>query len=403
MTSGAFRFGGLDPDRYGVRVSKSGYREAFRFVAVKSGEADPIVVTLTPFAEISGRVLDEEGHAMGGVLVYGRTSLLATSDRDGAYRIGELSPGEYVLAFRMPIALREATLERKEDTGEVFGYGAVAYYPGVTVAAGMHLRGYEIRLRRERLVEFKGRVVEMAGAEPLRTAAVQLDPGDGLEDATWQRRIVNNNGGFRFELIAPGRYSLLVYRDGATQIDKLAYRVPVNVGAGGVADAEVRVPRNVDLALKVTLPHPEKPVEGGVLVVVDRASVLPSWGLCRPHADCAVHDIPPGRWSFRLTAGMRETGDAPRRLYVAAFRLGEQNAWGAPVTVAEGGNPPFEVVFTDEVGFIEAAVTTEDGQPAEYAVLGAVRVGGDGSVPPAGPMSRGRGEFKLEGLLARRV
>src|SRR5262249_42192988 len=98
--SGTFRFGGLDPDRYGIRVVKAGYRELFRFVTVKPGEtSEALTLNLTPLAEISGRVLDEEGHAMEGVLVYTGANLISTSDKDGGYRFANLAPGDYVLAF----------------------------------------------------------------------------------------------------------------------------------------------------------------------------------------------------------------------------------------------------------------------------------------------------------------
>ena len=92
-------------------------------------------------------------------------------------------------------------------------------------------------------------------------------------------------------------------------------------------------------------------------------------------------------------------GETPRQLYIERVRFGSQNGLG-PVTVAEGANPPLEIVLTDKVGAISASVSTEDGHPAESAALVASRLGGDSALSPASQsLSSGYGPFRLEGLL----
>ena len=63
------------------------------------------------------------------------------------------------------------------------GYPPVQYYPGaddarlaipVAVPAGGRVRNLELRLRRTRLVEFSGRLIEMAGREPVVGAQMAL-------------------------------------------------------------------------------------------------------------------------------------------------------------------------------------------------------------------------------------
>jgi hypothetical protein len=50
-------------------------------------------------------------------------------------------------------------------------------------------------------------------------------------------------------------------------------------------------------------------------------------------------------------------------LYLASVRLGQQEAWGKPVTISEGASPALRIVLTADVGTLTAMVTAEDGTP----------------------------------------
>jgi protocatechuate 3,4-dioxygenase beta subunit len=156
------------------------------------------VLKMTPFSDIAGQVLDEDGHAMEGVEIYSGVTLRAGTDSEGRYRVAELVPGEYRLYCRL-FAMRENLIQHDAKTGEVRGYADSYFFPGVegparaahtNVAAGVHVGGFDSRLRRVPLVEFSGRVVDI-NHEPLRTAAVELSPQTTfLPDQTRQRRRV---------------------------------------------------------------------------------------------------------------------------------------------------------------------------------------------------------------------
>jgi hypothetical protein len=392
--SGGFRFEGVAQGSYTVRVSYPGYREQSRFTQYSAGvNGMRFEVRLMPLTELEGQVLDEDGQPMAGALIYSGVNMLAETGKDGHFHIHDLAPGDLRLYCRMTFEARKKLLERDEKTGEVRGYADTYYFPGVadpqramktTLSGGMHLTGVDFRLRRGPLVTFSGRVVERSGGAALRGAAVELDPGGFLLDETWKRRNVDDNGGFRFELIAPGRYTLLVYRGGAEDKGVKPYRAAVDIGAGGLTDHEVQVPENVDVTVNITAPHPEK--AKGVVRISIGPHVAVSGNptrmlvvvqpLCIFGESCVVRNIPPGEWTFDVQVpGMHETGDSPRLLYLAGVRLGQQEAWNRPVTIAEGGNPPLEIVLTGDVGTIAATVTGDDGKPAP-AKVGAQRVGG---------------------------
>jgi hypothetical protein len=414
--SGGFRFSNLAPGRYGIRAKHEGYREAFRFVQVKDGgSAEQIALKMTPFSEIAGQVLDEDRHPIAGVGIYTGTSLRARTDAEGRYQITELAPGTYRLYCRILFATREALVEHDKNTGEARGYADTYYFPGVddparaantSVAAGVHIGGFDFHLKRGPLVEYSGRVVDI-NREPLSTAAVQLVPQNlSLTDETRDRRRVKKDGSFRFELIPPGHYTLVVFREGGVNMASRPYRMPVEVGPGGVTDAELKIPRSVDVTVSIVVPHPEK-TQG--LVHVNLGSVfadsiqisMSTLPLCQLGEACVVADVPPGQWAFAVTGAMAETGDPPHKLYLESVRLGQQNASGAAVTVAEAGNPPLELTFTDKAGSLSAAVSTEDGQPADAAIILARKADAEG--PPFFTQRVQRepdGRFVVDGMVA---
>ena len=179
----------------------------------------------------------------------------------------------------------------------------------------------------------------------------------------------------------------------------LPYRLPVEIGAGGLTDAELRIPPNVDIAVKFVLPHDGVPASGVALVVLNERRTLSMNDSCRVGSACFVRDVPPGVWTFRVEAiGIREMADPPKMLCISGVRPGQQNAWSKPVTVAESGNPALEITLTDQAGAISAAITMEDGEPAESAALVAQSID-DVERPPVQRQFAGYGPFVLSGLI----
>jgi hypothetical protein len=406
--SGGFRVEGLMPDRYRLVVQHTGYRDSKRNVALtEESPSAKLTIRLTPLSEITGQVLNEEGRPMSGVLVYTSLGglLQATTDANGRYRIADLAPGDYLVHCRLAFAMREKLLERNEKTGEVMGYADTYYFPGIedrerairtTVTPGVNSGGVDFRLRRTLLVEFNGRVLDRATGAPLNAAAVELQAGV-LTDQTRQRRRVEAGGSFRFELIPPGRYTLAVWREGAKPPEQMPgiseavrralpgperpVHVPVEIGRGGLAGAEMRIPAYVDLTMNVTAPHPER-TSGRFLITMTRpddraveAFAMPP--MCEVGRPCMLHDVPPGQWILALQGHLTQTSEPPHVLAVESIRFGQQDAWNAPMTVAEGGNPPVEISVTDQVGTISGTVSMGEGRPADSSTIVFRRVGDD--------------------------
>jgi hypothetical protein len=351
-----------------------GADEASGFPILHVGEGSVTVrrtILLTPLGGIEGLVLDEEGRPFPGVMVHVRrdgstAAQQGVTDRDGRFRIARLKPANYRITARVAYADRKATLKRDPETGETFGYPDFTYYPSgwdagagalVQVPAGIPLRGFEVRLRRTRLVEFTGNVVARAGGEAIAGAEVELNaPGPDNPDETYRRRKVGADGGFAFDLLTPGHYDLNVFQGGSA--DTLPYATPVDIGKAGVTGMRVLAPPPQKLTgtIKVLPADPGAPV----LVTVrflspnhDRSFNLYGQG------EFKLEGIPPGRWPLGVEMHVSSRSSDGRKLAVASLRLGTEDALGW-MTVSESGNPPLVLTLTAETGRIAGRLDKDD-------------------------------------------
>ena len=404
---GAFRFEHLAPGNYRIKYTLPGYlgsdAKGTQFVSVKAGaEAVRVTLELTAFARIEGTVLDEDGEPLAGVMIHTGGSLRATTDENGRYAITQLEPGNHRMTFRTPDELRRRTLKRDPGSGETFGYASVEFYPGtadplaaapVAVSGGLELRGFDVRLRRVRLVEIGGHMVESTG-EPLAGARVELLPVIG-------ERAVADDGSFRIDLIQPGAYSLLVYRGAGN--DALPYAAPVQVPSTGIQDLKVVVPRFPTLT--GTVVAPEGVQWTGQLRLNLRSAVFGagSRDLTVTSGTFAVEDVPPGRWvlQMRSEAVQRPDEQHPKYevLFIKTARFGALNAIGEAIPVTESGNPPLEIGLSTEYGRIYGTVVDEGGAPAKGVVLMITRSTAMNilSMQPA-VRTRDDGTFLVDGL-----
>jgi len=411
---GEFRFEHLTPGSYRLKYTLQGYlgsdASGARQVTVKSaGSAEPLVLRMTPVARLEGVVVDEEGHPMPGVGVYTDGSHQATTGADGRYAIERLQPGTYRLVLRTPYEARRKTLKRDERTGEVFGYANTEFYPGVadaqasspvSVSGGLDLRGFDIRLRRVRLVEFSGRAVEGAGGEPVAGARVELAVNGAaaplLLDDTFKDRPVGDDGGFRFDLIQPGSYSLLVYRGEGSKA--LPWTLPVEVGKAGVQDMKVVVPPFPSLQGLVVAP-PDTEWAGQVIFRIHATNR--AWGsrdFTINSEKFTIDELPPGKWIVMVDSNVLKRPEASK-LYIQSAHLGTQNAMAEPLTIVESGNPPFEVRLTAESGRIVGTLLEPNGAPRVGVTVLASRTDiGIGMGFVASSATKDDGRVTLDGL-----
>jgi hypothetical protein len=359
---GDFHFEALPQGSYSISLAKRGYVDSAYVDGpspiIRVGtEPERVTVDLVPTGAIEGRVLDEDGNPLKGVLIYavrdGAASVLAIAEAGGQYRLDYLAPGTYRIEIRVPYALRRETAAKDADSGELRGYANTQFYPGaeetkqaapLPVAAGAMLSGFDLRLKRVPLVELSGSAVNADGNE------VELAPvRAGLADATYERRPVRAGGRFAFDFIQPGRYKLLFY-PGAGK-EELPYADVVEVGRGGLRDHLVKIPAPVRLAGHVVAPEGKAAEWGGVVVSISgdgKREVQPG-----ASGEFVFERVPPGRW----IVGVRPAGGRSRPWYVASIRAGDRELEKGELAIAEADNTPLEVLLSGNGAQVSGVLT----------------------------------------------
>jgi hypothetical protein len=167
-----------------------------------------IKLTLTPSGAISGRVLNSAGEPAEGINVQAESSGFgegATTDDQGAFRLGGLRPGKYRLKAT-PQTLPFPPEIRSDGSKEQMD--AATYYPDsldgksaprVEVKAGAEVNGIDIKLVQIAIVRVSGKISGLpAGAKNI---SVNAQPAG-------QAAMVKPDGTFAIWRMSPGKYTL---------------------------------------------------------------------------------------------------------------------------------------------------------------------------------------------------
>jgi len=375
------RFDLLPPGDFEITVQKAGYVDSSKGAKPKTVHLMPGAVTetvladLTPLGAIEGTVLDEAGEPLPAVSVH-LAGITHVSSYDGHYSFEDLVPGSYPVAVGVPHSVRASHLVRDPATGDYYGYAPAQFYPDaddarlaipVVVPPGARVRNLDFRLRRTLLVEFTGHLDDVANHEPLTVATVRLSsPIEGPRDPLWTRA-AGADGTFRFSLIQPGAYTLTVFRSGITP---LPYVIPIQVGKAGVDDLAIPVPAFPNIRGAIHFGDPQARWIGSAAIRVKHSSGVSVNCETKPDGTFEFENVPPGDYQFDVQArNLRLRPDIQRRVSASAVRFGGQNALRRTVAIAESGNPPIEVQFTDEPAGIRGSVVDSSAtQGSKYLV-----------------------------------
>ena len=369
--SGKARFEHLRPGAYFIEYFREGYLDskvAGSTYNAQIKDADSTVdvnIRLMAAAKLSGRVLDESGHPMKGVIVHSWATE-SVADDEGLFRLEALMPMQSRIEFQIPKEIRQKTVERDAKTGLTIGYPAVEFYPGVAdpaeasmvqLTGGVDLHGYDVRLRRVRLADFTGRTMARAGV-PLTSAHVELQTrasGNPMLDESFSSHPVDVDGSFRFELIPPGAYTVLIYR--GENGTGLPYIMPVDIGKEGVRDKEIIVPpfQTIRGILRVR-DDAEWSGQVDVAVSTQQKGVANRDVAIKRSGEFTIQDVPPGEWQLDITDRASVRLSDKRKLAVTSARFGVANPMMSPVTIAESGNPVLELELSTDTGKIAGRV-----------------------------------------------
>ena len=239
---GRFVIDGLRSGTFRMVVSAEGF--ASNELSDVAGGTDDLVIALSHGGTISGRVTEPvEGtygnHPVQGVMVQARHRLAqgmgagALTDASGIYRISALAEGPYrvtVLSSSSPsIRGRLVSFEEKD----------------VEVKEGQTIAGVDFRLRRG--ISVSGRLTYADTGEPVGEVKVVL------QGSNWMETVTDEEGRYRFEGVAPGKYYLQIDVGGYAEVP---YRREVSVEGipegMEITGMDIQLVRRASLHVRVT-------------------------------------------------------------------------------------------------------------------------------------------------------
>jgi hypothetical protein len=421
--SGAFELGDLPGGRYNLSVSKSGYvslaygqRRPFQagtpLQLAEGQQMRGIDFRLPRGSVVSGRVYDEDGDSMAGVMVrvlrsesvqnghrLVPTGSAQTDDR-GQFRIWGLMPGEYYVDAQARLNLPggrgalglvpaaaiagvlgqfgaptfAALFESEEPDQKSY---APTFYPGVTVVdearavtvgIGQELADIDFSLRLVRVARVSGRVVRADGSATsngnvtlVADAAVQRGSSFGI---SYTSRI-DWDGSFAIPSVPPGRYVLRARGDegGAPRFASQ----PITIGNGDLSDLSIMVTPGASISGRVVFTPGASPASLTDVRIAAPSLDQQAGGLqARPEKDgtFTIGALPPGPLLIRPDS-------VPPGWMLRSVALDGRDVTDTPIEVRSGqALSNVTVTLTDKVGELNGTITSDRGEPViDYTVL----------------------------------
>jgi len=392
---GRFELKGIDPGRYRLKVSRTG------FVTQEYGQKTPndpgteirlspgqtlrdLLFRLIPWGIIAGRVLDEEGEplpwaqvsALREVYSSGKRKLspeaLVPTNDLGEYRLFGLKPGRYFVSAKYKPGLHivgRGEVREEDDSDDSRPEFMPIYYPNspeparastIALKAGEEISSVEILLRPVTTYRVRGRVYNMLSGKRSNTGViVQLEQrnsnvSSGSPDH--QLNVENSDGSFEIAGVLPGSYTVSAFwfEDGR----RYQARQSIEVGNANVEGA------NLTIAPGITIPGrivwDGKPSFDREELLV---SIVP--------ADSRISFNTPARVvgsSFVLrdvfdgTYRLAVSGQSKDR-YLKSIRYGSNDALESGFTVLRGTQASLEVTISSRGARVQGAVTDKDNLP----------------------------------------
>jgi len=362
-SDGRFVIHAISPGTYTLTVARAGYATPFaKSLALAAGQViTDIVVKMTQFGVISGRVLDQNGDPIPEAIVFASKATYANGQRSlntvkrvlandlGEYRLFGLLPGRYFV---------NASGSGTTITGDIY---SPMFYPStidsagassIVVRPGADSSGIDFALPLRRPSRVRGRVIDATTGLAPKTANVILRPQGG-------GTLVRNNGtqlqSFDFTGLTPGSYRLTASINGGGTV-----AMPIEVGSTDIDNLVIPIPPPVSI-------HGRFAIEGRsnselntlhvqVLLRAVNGPDLRS-AFVTPEGAITISNLPVGD-SYRL-----EISGMPETWYVRMARFGEVDALNSAVRMEDVANSELLILASPNSGTLDCLVNDERQRP----------------------------------------
>jgi protocatechuate 3,4-dioxygenase beta subunit len=388
---GEFQLAGLGPGRYTVRARSESYASAPQTIELEPGKPGVagMKLALAPGGTVSGRVVDEGGHALVAATVDVQAvpgddcPELGRTDVVGYFQLGPLAPGRVSVAARLPgyvlrgpvvtvVGTRDAVVEVHLDR-------AAALVGRVTDDAGRPLANAVVSVSAASLEPSSGGLPVLTSTLPLAAEAAKLPPA--VVPAAGRTRSTTTDAEGRFALgdVAPGPSRVEVTHP--DQLPTTFARVVLAPGQQKLLEP-VRMQAGALVAGRVLDPDGH-PIDGA-RVVARRGG---EGARDEPVAITAVVDAE-GRFALRLPAG---------RYALHAFAEARiSQAIGAIDVTIGRATPPLEFRLRAGTVVVQGTVRDPRGHALAGATVTAREAAGDAELARA--VTGTSGHFRLPGL-----
>jgi hypothetical protein len=377
----------VTPGSYRLLVERTGYaRQEFGqralgrrgvSLTLSSGQRmTDLLFRMVPAGVITGRVFDESGEPVVGVIVNvlrrvyreGQVGFEGgqsdRSDDRGEYRIFNLMPGKYVVSATPLGGIAGFGVRRRGGAEAGEETYVPTYYPGVIdpetavpleISPGQELTGIDFTLTPQQTVRVRGRVLA-AGSGRGATQVVLLPRaqrapfrGRAREDS------VEQDGTFELAGVAPGSYILAAMRHEPDET--FSAREPLEVGNSDVEGITLALMPNGTVAGKVVVEGGTLP-EGRMFVNLRPEDALSRGGNARVQADGTFQIRNVSMGEYQVTVG-----GAPADFYVKSVRRGNEEYRNRSLSLARD-SAGLEVVLSPAGARVEGQVLTDENLPA---------------------------------------
>lgn len=394
------------PGSYVIVAEKPGMlRRAFNptedaivgaMVVVKSGEVlRGMDIRLTPQGVVAGRVTDEDGAPVSGLLVAAMQSMRlvgqqlmgtagsAQTDDRGEFRLAGLRPGKYVIGVRgQPlVSMGESAPPSREKKPRMMMMNT--YYPGVSdvasaktveVGPGQVVSGIEMQMKLGPTYRVSGKVVQTGKMKPTRVSMLNLKDGMSSLNLMGNTTSLRADGTFDLFEVPPGNYVLSVLA--GTSMSQVVGRADLNVVDAHLDGVVVETVQGMTLKGKVSLDESAlayqkesgKPVVTGALEVALTNGLRTMWAgaVAKVSADGSFElaGVMPGKAMISMRG-------VPEEMWVKSIVVGEQDVTGREVDLPGTGTMETTVVLGYGKGQVKGLVKNErgDGMPGVAVVV----------------------------------
>lgn len=440
---GRFAFRDLVSGRYTVGAAKPGFASVLhgqrrigapgRPWRLAAGEHRDFRLQLPRLGAISGTVLDDDGEPLSRASVRAWRYTMssghrraieaggATPDRDGRYRIGGLTPGDYAVcaSSRQTAPLDAAQRLRREidrlrrNATFTLGPAGIAaqqqvapqlaelearlpahvepvsgYLPSchpdsmkepsmVSVGVEESRAGVNFTLSSTRLARIEGRVNAARPVTPQVGPIFLYNADDRLQGGFIESARPDLDGHFFLPDVAPGRYVVMLHTDseGRPQGPRVAAAVEVTVADQDMSNVVLEIQRSATVSGQVVfegVSAPDAALLAQLQVRLDTTGQGPMArhaGLSVAPVDAAgrfvLRDVFPGE--YRLGAYVK----APTPWFIEGATVSGRDARDQPLTIASGQRITNAVVtMTNRRATVSGTILTGQGEPAnDYWIL----------------------------------